>query len=237
MNWGFAVMSNLENTEKGLSFLDKALGMVEKYKMVTVFKAIFIILLIAGTIAFINHPTYIFEKYQAWQDEQHSKAMEYTLINNEKLHILSEKLLYRVEAKRVMVLSLHNGNESNGGLPFAKCTATYEALSDNAYPIAPQYQDIQLSLMPFATKLFQVGYWCGDVEDLKEIDKSLYYKMKGNDTEHFAACVIEGVDKPLAFLFVSFNTTDDNHNCSDVRENIRHIALEMALLLELNKQL
>ena len=229
---------NNESVNNGIAWLDKVLQMVEKYKIRTIFKGIFVVLLIAATVGFISNPTYIFEKYQEWQDEQHSKAMEYTLINNEKLHILSEKLLYRVEAKRVIVLSLHNGNESNGGLPFAKCTATYEALNDNAYPIAPQYQGIQLSLMPFATKLFQEGYWCGDVEDLKEIDKSLYYKMKGNDTEHFAACVIEGVVKPLAFLFVSFDVIDNNnHSCNEVRENIRHIALEMALLLELNKQL
>ena len=62
--------------------------------------------------------------------------------------------------------------------------------------------------------------------------------MKSNGTEHFAACVVEGVDKPLALLFVSFDTVDVNsHNCISVRENIRHISLEMALLMELNKSI
>ena len=61
--------------------------------------------------------------------------------------------------------------------------------------------------------------------------------MKSNGTEHFAACLIEGVDKPLAFLFVSFQEPIDptTHDCNFVRENIRHIAMEQALLLELNK--
>ena len=59
--------------------------------------------------------------------------------------------------------------------------------------------------------------------------------MKSNGTEHFAACLIEGVDKPLALLFVSFKTVANEHNCSIIRENIRHIVLEQALLLELNK--
>jgi hypothetical protein len=61
--------------------------------------------------------------------------------------------------------------------------------------------------------------------------------MKANGTEHFACCLIEGIDKPLALLFVSFANPVDSttHNCTFVRENIRHIALEQALLLELNK--
>ena len=75
------------------------------------------------------------------------------------------------------------------------------------------------------------------VDELSEIDKSLCFKMKSNGTEHFACCLIEGVDKPLALLFVSFKNPVDSttHNCTFVRENIRHIALEQALLLELNK--
>jgi hypothetical protein len=44
------------------------------------------------------------------------------------------------------------------------------------------------------------------------------------------------VEKPLAFLFVSFNGLSDDHNCQTVRSQIRHIALEVALCLELNKR-
>lgn len=227
-----------QKVDKGLGWLDKALNIVDKYKFRTIFKAIIIILIVAATVGFISNPTFIFEKYKEWSDKEHLAAMEYSMQNSEKMHILSEKLLYRVNAKRVMVLTLHNGTESNGGIPFVKCSASYEALNENVVPIANQYQDIQLSLMPFSTIIFQEGYWCGDVDKLKEIDKGLYYKMKSNGTEHFAACVIEGVDKPLALLFVSFDTVDVNsHNCISVRENIRHISLEMALLMELNKSI
>lgn len=237
MNWGFVVMSNLENTEKGLSFLDKALGMVEKYKMVTVFKGIFIVLLVAATIAFINHPTWVFERYQDWQDKQHTEKLTHRLEHNEKLHILTEKLLYKVNADRVLLLELHNGNTGLGGFPFAKCSATYEALNDGVIPVADQYQELNLSLMPFASKLFEEGYWCGDTKDLKEIDKALCYRMLGNDTSHFAGIVIKGVDKPLAFLFVKFKDVGEEHNCMDIRRIINENALQIALLLELNREL
>lgn len=225
----------MEKIEKGVGILDKALSLVEKYKIRTIFKGIFIILLIAGVFGFISNPTYVFEQYKQWEDDQHKAKIEFRLKNTEKLHVKAEQLMYRVGADRVLILELHNGLNGMGGLPFAKCSATYEALNISTHPVADQYQSVNLSLMPFASHLFTNGYWCGNIEDLEKIDRGLYHKMAANDTTHFAACVVEGVDEPLAFLFVSFKNIEDNHNCEEIRENLRHIALETALLLELNK--
>ena len=227
---------SINHMEKGLKWLNDALAIVDKYKIRTIFKAFFIMTLIAMFIAFLKHPTWIFEQYDNWKEKQHTEALEQRLVNNEKLHISCEKLLYKVQADRVLVLELHNGLENANGLPFSKCSATYEALEQNIKPVAEQYQNVNLSLMPFVNTVFEKGYWCGDVEEILEIDKGLYYKMKANNAEHFAACLIEGVDKPLALLFVTFTEpVDTTHNCQYIRENIRHIALEQALLLELNK--
>lgn len=234
--WGVLKMANLENTEKGLGLLDKALQMVEKYRISTILKGIVIILLIAGTIGFISNPTYVFEKYKQWEDEQHKEQLELRLQNTNKINHLLDKSLYKMGVDRITLLELHNGNTGIGGLPFAKCTATFEVMDDDTYPVAHQYQGVNLSLMPFASYLFENGYWCGNTEDLKQLDKALYHKIASNGTEHFAACVIEGVNAPLAFLFVSFNKIDETHSCKEVRENIRHISLEIALLLELGKK-
>lgn len=220
-----------------LGWLDKGLEIVERYRLKTIFKAFVILTLIALFILFLKNPTWIFEKYEEWKRKEHTVALEQRMANSEKLHVSSEKLLYKVGADRVMILELHNGLENANGLPFSKCSATYEALEINVSPISNQYQNVNLSLMPFVNEVFRKGYWCGDVDEIAAIDKGLYYKMKSNGTEHFACCLIEGVDKPLALLFVSFKNPIDTtaHNCASVRENIRHIALEQALLLELNK--
>lgn len=227
---------SLNYMERGLQWLNDALAIVDKYKIRTIFKAFFIMLLIAAFIGFLKNPTWVFEQYDKWKEKEHTEALGQRLVNNEKLHISCEKLLYKVQADRVMILELHNGLENANGLPFSKCSATYEAIEQQVKPIAEQYQNVNLSLMPFVNTVFEKGYWCGDVEEILEIDKGLYYKMKSNGTEHFSACLIEGVDKPLAFLFVSFTEPiDTTHNCQYIRENVRHIALEQALLLELNK--
>lgn len=225
----------MEKTGTGINWLERIMTLVEKYSLRQFLKGFLIILLTAAVMWFITNPTFIFEKYKEWETKTHTEKLEKRMINNEKLHISTEKLLYKVNADRVMILELHNGLSSNAGLPFAKCSATYEAINDGIIPIADQYQDINLSLMPFATELFNYGYWCGDVKELMEIDKSLCYKMLGNNTSHFAGCVIQGVDKPIALLFVSFKEVNGEHSCNDIKEAINNTTLELALLLELNK--
>lgn len=226
-----------ENINNGIGWLERTLQIVQKYKFITVLKAFALILSVALLIAFLANPTYVFEKYDEWREKQHTEQLTHRLRHNEKLHILTEKLLYQVNADRVILLELHNGLSSNSGLPFAKCSATYEALNSDVLPVADLYQDLNLSLMPFANVLLQQGYWCGNTEELRVIDKALSYKMLGNDISHFAGALIKGVEKPLAFLFVKFKNVDENHNCEEVRKIINANALQFALLLELNNEI
>lgn len=228
--------NNVQNTTTALGWMEKVLGVAEKYKLRTILKTVLIILIMAGTIGFINNPTWIFEKFEEWKEKQHQEQMDLRAINNDKIQHLLEKSLYKINADRIIVLELHNGNSGLGGLPFNKCSTTFEVLNDNAVPIAHQYQDQHLSLIPFASYLLNKGYWCGDIKELEEIDRALYHRMAANGTKHFAACVIEGVDAPLAYLFVSFTDINEDHDCKTIREQIRHIALEIALNLELKKR-
>ena len=226
-----------QKIDKGLGWLEKCLSIVEKYKFKTIFKAVAVILIIAATVGFLKNPTWIFEQYEEWKYKQHQEQLDIRAINNDKIQHIVERTLYKINADRIMILELHNGNTGLGGLPFSKCSATFEYMENNVVPISNQYQDQQLSLIPFASHLFKDGYICGDIAEVEKFDRGLYHRMASNGTKHFAAAVIKGVDKPLAFLFVSFhNEVGDTHNCKEVREQIRQASLEIAILLELNKR-
>lgn len=225
-----------EKIDKGLNWFDRALAIVEKYKFKTIFKAIIYILIVAATIGFIKNPTWVFEVYREWEDSQHEVAMLSREEIDMKIHTIVEKLNFKTNSARVLILEYHNGTENVAGLPFRKCSATYEAINIGVMPIAQEYSENNLSLMPFANYMATEGYWHGDVDEMEYIDRSFCYRLKGNGIEHLAAVTIEGIDKPLALLIVSFDNRYIDHNCPEVRENIRHCALELSLLFEINQQ-
>lgn len=229
----------IENATHVIGWIDSFLAIIKKYGISKVIIASLLLAIVCIFFYFIFNPTKAFEAYDSFKESRHDDLIELRMDNAPKVQSLIDKLTMKVDATRTMVLEMHNGNFGEGGLPFTRATATYEALNIGTTPIAPQYENVSLSLMPFASYLLRQGYFCGDTELIEEIDCGLYYKMKSNGTEHFSACVIMGIDKPLGFLFVSYGHNVDNatHNCEEVRENIRHVSMELSILLEVEKQL
>ena len=228
----------IDNTNNVLGFLEKALKLVKEYGITRILTVSLLVSVLSTFFYFVFNPEKAFEIYDRWEKSRHTQLIELRMENAPKIQSMLDKLTYKVDASRSMILEMHNGNEGMGGLPFTKCTATYESLNLGVHPVAQLYQNQNMSLIPFTTFLFEKGYWCGDVDEIIDIDKALYYKMKSNNTEHFAACIIEGIDKPLAFLIVSFDKSPTElHSCEEVRNNIRHIALETAVFLEVEQRL
>lgn len=232
---------NIDNTDNALGWIERILSLIKEYGPFKIIGASFLVAFVSVILYFTLNPSKVIEIYDNIKKEDHTELMELRLKMAPKIQSLTDKLTYSIGATRTIVLEMHNGNTGTGGLPFTKCSATYESLNLGKHPVAHQYQDVNMSLMPFATKLFESGYWRGNTEDLQYIDRGLYYKMKSNNTEHFSACVIEGVDnKAIAFLIVSFDKDSDNiegHNCDVTREHIRHIAMELAVILEVTRLL
>lgn len=220
-----------------LNILERLLTISEKYKLKTIFKSIFILLIVVATFAFVSNPFYLFEKYEEWQKIQHDKDMELRINNNEKLHLLIEKIMYKTDADRVMLLELHNSGSNIANLPFVKLSCIYESLNDSILPLSQEYQQQQLSLFPFSSYLFKHKYYYGNTEGLLNIDRGLYYKFKSNNINHFACYVIEGVEKPLAFLFVGYEDIIDTHDCKKIKQYITEEGMKISLLLELKERI
>lgn len=232
---------NIDNTDSAIGWLERLLVLLKEYGVWRILGATLLIVVVSAFLYFMLNFTKVFEIYDAWKDRQHDERMELRMQMGPKIQSLTDKLTYSTNATRTMILELHNGNTGNGGLPFTKCTATYESLNIGKHPVAQQYQDVNMSLMPFINYLIKDGYWCGDTDELQNIDRSLYYKIKSNGIEHFSACIIEGIDnKAIAFMIVSFDEKRENiinHNCDTTRKKLRHVAMEVAVILEVTRLL
>jgi hypothetical protein len=228
----------IDNSSNVIGWLERMTKLVKEYGITKILISAILVAFLSLVFWFLFNPTKAFEIYEDWKQRQHEALMELRMETAPKIQTSLDKLTYKVDASRSVILELHNGTSNNGGIPFTKCSATYEALNIGVPPIASEYQEQNLSLIPFAHFLFERGYWCGNTDELMEIDRALCYKLKSNKTEHFAACVIEGIDKPLAFMIVSFEAPlSESHKCDEVRENIRHITMELAVYFEVEKRI
>ena len=225
----------LQNTGTGLGFLERILTLVAKYRIWDFIKAFVVLVMLAIAVGLISRPEWIFEQYDKWQQRQHTELINRRDDISGKTNMLLDKALYMMQADRIMVLEQHNGTNGNGGLSFNKCSCTYEVF-DKCRPLADQYQDINLSLLPFAYHLKQNGYWQGTVEDLKAIDKGLAFKMERNGTMELMAANIEGITTDLAFIVVSFTQIDPDRDWDELRLNLRHLSMELGVYLELGRQ-
>lgn len=232
---------NIDNTDSALGWLERILVLIKDYGPFKILGAALLISLVSSILYFTLNPTKLIEIYDEIKTEKHDKLMDLRLQMAPKIQSLTDKFTYGIGATRTVILELHNGNTGSSGLPFAKCSATYESLNIGKHPVAQQYQEVNLSLMPFAATLFNKGYWCGNTDELEKIDRALFYKMKSNGTEHFASCVVEGIDnKPIAFIIVSFDDKLEEmptHDCELTRENLRHVSIELAVMLEIKRLL
>ena len=140
----------INNTHDVLSFLEKALKLVKEYGITKILTVSLLVAMLSAFFYFVFNPEKAFEIYTEWEKKRHDTLIELRLENAPKIQNMLDKLTFKVDASRVMILELHNGLENNNGLPFSKCSATYEALELNVRPVAEQYQNVNLSLMPFA---------------------------------------------------------------------------------------
>ena len=228
-------MNRGNDIDKGIGWIERTLNMVEKYKIVTIIKAFGMVLAIALLIAFLKNPTYILDKFEEMKAREHTEKMEITLKNSQIINTEIENLRYRTGADRVLLLQFHNSKESLSGLPFIYLTATAEAIDYNVKPVAEGYEAVKTSLYPFMTFITKEGYFCGDIEDLRDIDKALAYRMQGNDVQHLAFQYLEG-EHPLGLIVCSFTRTpDEQHNCLEVEHQIRKTATKVSILLSNEK--
>lgn len=224
-------MENLDKTEKGIGWLERILILVEKYSIWNFFKAFFIILITAILIGLISKPTYFFEKWEEYQDIQHQTEIAISEKNNVLIQSEIESLLWHTKADRVVLLSYHNTKKSLAGVPYIYLTATHEYFADGIAPIAEGYSAVKTSLYPMINYINDKNYFCGDIEELRSIDKALAYRMEGNDVKHLAMMQIDGV-VPLGVLVVTYtNTVDESHICTDVESIMRRSATKLAVYM------
>ena len=228
---GTPIDEKIEVVDKGLGVFERLVNFFKKYSVWEVLKALVLSVLIGYTIYLSLNPEIVFNAYEKWRKDEHTEAIENSMKNSVLIQNELETLRERVGASRVILLSYHNTTSSLVGVPYIFLTAEAESIGSGTHPVAEGYERVKTSLYPFVNYLNRETYFSGNIEELREIDKSLAYRMEGNDVQHFAAMNIEG-EQPLGVLFITYTSdVDKKHNCSDVKDMVLRSAGRLAIYL------
>ena len=115
-----------------------------------------------------------------------------------------DKFRLRTDASWVSIWELHNSTNNLDGMPFLFASLTYESMNPALTPIAEQFDNVRLSLYPLASYLREREMWYGDVEGLKDIDNSAYYRAKALGIKYLGFRLMEIENSPNAVMSFAF---------------------------------
>lgn len=141
---------------------------------------------------FIINPGEFFDKFERYNQEKHEIAIKQRLKADPQIRSLLVQLRSDAGADRTYILEAHNGGTNLSNLPFLYADLTYiEPKAPYAY-IEAEYKNFRLSRYPWASYVIEHGNWFGSVEDCKDADPELYYRLQKEDVSYMGMFVMYG---------------------------------------------
>lgn len=178
-------------------------------------------LFIAAVLGFfILNPGAFFEKFEEFTQEKHETAIKQRLQADPKIRLLLADFRAETGGDRAYILEAHNGGGNLSNLPFLYADLTYIEPSGIYNYVELEYKNFSLSRSPWASHVMEHGSWFGSIEDCRESDPEIYYRLQKEGVGHMGMYVMYGKSGlPSACLGVVFN--DDNEQTFDIHKIIK----------------
>ena len=151
----------------------------------------------------IFQPGIFSNRLDKYREARHAEKMVERMNNTPLIQAELDKFRLRTDASWVSIWELHNSNNLDG-MPFLFASLTYESMNPALTPIAEQFDNVRLSLYPLASYLREREMWYGDVEALKEVDNTAYYRAKALGIKYLGFRLMEIENSPNAVMSFAF---------------------------------
>ena len=149
-----------------------------------------------------------------------------------------EAMLYSLNADRVFIFEMHNGENNLSGLPFSFANMSYEEvnISRRVDKIYEKYVDVMLTQFKFPGYLHKNKFMIGTIDEIAKIDYDFARRAKEDGCSYMAVEYLNVNGKPLAFLGMSFHDRKNAPSDSTIREKFKEFSPVITELLDLKKQ-
>lgn len=152
----------------------------------------------------IFQPGIFSNRLDKYREARHAEKMVERMNNTPLIQAELDKFRLRTDASWVSIWELHNSTNNLDGMPFLFASLTYESMNPALTPIAEQFDNVRLSLYPLASYLREKEMWYGDVEALKEVDNTAYYRAKALGIKYLGFRLMEIENSPNAVMSFAF---------------------------------
>jgi hypothetical protein len=205
--------TSTQRADTVLSWLGKFLKMINKYGAKRILEGMLFIILMVFVGLFAFKPEVVFKSYEDYREKSHNERMDKRSNNTPIIQAELDKLRILTDASLVSVWELHNSTNNLDGMPFIFASLTYESTNPALAPIGEQFDNVRLSLYPLSTYLRENEMWYGDVESLKNVDNTAYYRAKALGAKYLGFRLMEVDGAPnavLSFAYIEGAEVPDN---------------------------
>lgn len=195
---------------------------IQKFIKKNGFKKLVMDLIVVCVVVFIGlwifQPGVISNRLDQYREAKHAEKMAERINNTPLIQAELDKLRLQFNASWVSVWEFHNSTNNLDGMPFLFASLTYESMNPAMTPIAEQFNNVRLSLYPLGSYLREHEMWCGDVEDLKAIDNTAYYRAKALGIKFLGFKLMDVEGAPNAMLSLAFVEGSDVPDFNEIAE-------------------
>lgn len=218
-----------------------AVNLFSSIKILTLIRAVLLILVIIGLIFTINI---------AMNQEAVEKIVTHAIERDEKddLSIRAQvspkisrdlvDLIYSLDCDRAFIIELHNGKKNSAELPFEYFDITYEEVNENRHVkhISQYFTDVLVSHYKFPFYLTERTLFMGNAEELKKIDRRFGDNFEEHDGKYLAMITLRSTENDVGFLGVAYNYDNKVKSKEIIKHNLSEKAKIIRELLDLSVQ-
>lgn len=226
-----------------LGFLEKVIKIINKYGLFKVFQALCVI----GIFVYLMYNAHTIgqsvqgivrneiETHTEKIEQEHNDALEIRKKIKPDIDKALKEALVSLDADRVFVMEMHNGNNNTSGLPFVYGEMTYEQVRSGIGHIDDDYINLNLSRFSFPLYLEKEHIWQGSMEELANIDDKLAKRLSSNEVTYIAITHIHGVDNLLGYFGITYCNNKQPKPIKYIVAQLTMTTQQLAIMLDANR--
>lgn len=225
-----------------LGFLEKVIKIINKYGIFKVFQALCVI----GIFVYLMYNAHNvgqavqnivrteIENHNTKVEQEHNDALIVRQKIKPKIDSTLKEALTRLDADRVFIMEMHNGNNNTSGLPFLYGEMTYEQVRSGISHIDDDYINLNLSRFTFPLYLEREHLWQGTTEDLSKIDEKLSKRLMSNEVTYLAITQIHGFSNIIGYFGVSYCNHKEPKDKKQIMAQLTITTQQLSIMLDAN---